>query len=257
MGGHILTINKRVDRVKLIAIPLMLVLAAALQLTVTAPARAAIAVGGNVWSGIIDRGSGVTRVSGRIVIPKVDAACGTNSNVAVFVGLGGYGTFPFAQNGITLTPSGISAWFELFDKTGRGPVVSVSLPMKAGDVVALGLAFSPGHTVLTFAWSNLTRNLKVTRTLTNAARWHNGSTAEWIVERAAFDALHDSPYLAHFSPITFTNAAYSTPTTGRSAFPNTYTSTMQSKYVNGWHPMTRVAPLSNSQAFRTTWLACH
>jgi hypothetical protein len=251
--------NKRVGLVKLVAIPLMmLVLAAVLQLTVSAPAQAATAIGGNGWAGTIDRGTGISRVSGRIVVPKVDATCGTNSNVAVWVGLGGFGTLPFAQNGITVTPSGTSAWFELFDRTGAGPVVGVSLPMKAGDVVALGLGFSPGHTVLTLTWSNLTRNQKVTRTINNAARWYNGSTAEWIVERAALDVLHDSPYLAHFSPITFTYAVYGTPTIGRNAFPATYVSTINSKYVSGkYHPMTRVAPSANSQAFTTTWLACH
>jgi Peptidase A4 family len=253
-----LTIKTRVGLVKLVTIPVMLVLAAVLQLTMTAPAQAATAVGGNAWSGIIDRGTGISHVSGRIVVPKVDTACGTNSNAAIWVGLGGYGTFPFAQNGITVAPSGVWAWYELFDKSGRGPAVAVSLPMKAGDAVALSVAFSAGHTVLTFTWINLTRNQKVTRTFYNAAQWYNGSTAEWIVERAAFDVLHDSPYLAHFSPITFTNAVSGTPTTGRSAFPATYISTMNSKYVNSsYHPLARVTPLANTQAFTTTWLGCH
>jgi hypothetical protein len=239
---------------------LVLTLAAVLQVTATAPATAAVAVGGNLWAGIIDRGAaGISHVSGRITIPRVDAACGARSNVAVWVGLGGYGTVPFAQNGITLTPSGSGAWYELFDRAGVGPVVSVPLPMKAGDVVVLGLAFSPDHRVLTFGWSNLTSRQRVARTLTNAARWYNGSTAEWIVERAGFDSVHDSPYLAHFSPITFTNAVSSTPTVGRNALPNTYTSTMISRYVIGrpFHPMTRVTPSVDPRAFTTTWLACH
>jgi Peptidase A4 family len=257
IGGALLSIQTRLGRRRLITIRLMLVLAAVFQLAGTAPASASIAVGGNVWSGAIDGGSGVSHVSGRLAIPKIDAGCGLHSNVAVWVGLGGYGKLPFAQNGITLTPSGMSAWFELLDKSGNGPVQSVALPMKTGDVVALNLAFSPGHTVLSLTWSNLTRHQSVTRRFLNAARWYNGSTAEWIVERAAFDARHDSPYLARFSPITFTNAVYGTPTTSRSAFPNTYTSTMYSRYVNGWHPMTQVTRLSNSQAFRTTWSACH
>jgi hypothetical protein len=235
------------------------VLTLASQLTGIAPATAAIAVGGNVWSGIIDQGTaGISRVSGRITVPTVDASAGSNSNVAVWVGLGGYGTFPFAQNGITLTPSGASAWYELFDKSGNGPVVGVPLPMIAGDVVALGLQFTPNHTSLTFTWNNLTQKQSVTRTLATAAGWYNGSTVEWIVERAGLDVAHDSPYLAHFSPITFTNAVFSTPTSVRNAFPNTYTSTMYSKYVNSaYHPLTRVTAGGNAQSFTTTWLASH
>jgi hypothetical protein len=243
---------------KLIAVPLVLMLIAALQISGSAPASAATAVGGNLWAGVIDAGTGISSVSGRVTVPKVDAACATNSNAAVWVGLGGYGTVPFAQNGITVTPGGFGAWYELFDKFGQGPVVSVSLPMKAGDVIGLGLAFSANHTMLTFTWSNLTSNQTVTRTITGAARWYNGTTAEWIVERGGYDPLHDTPNLAHFSPITFTNAVYASSTVAHNAMPNTYTSTVASKYIGGTsHPMARVTSSANAQAFTTTWVACH
>jgi len=157
-----------------------------------------------------------------------------------------------------LPPSGASAWYELFPKSGNGPVVGVPLPMIAGDVVALKLQFTPNHTSITFTWNNLTAKQSVTRTLAQAGGWYNGSTAERIVERAGFDGAYDSPYLAHFTPITFTNAVSSTPTSVRNAFPNTYTATMFSKYVNSaYHPLTRVAPGGNAQSFTTTWLASH
>lgn len=100
--------------------------------------------------------------------------------------------------------AGIGVWYELFDRYGNGPVVSVPLRMKQGDEIRLGLRFSANHSMLSFSWMNLTRHTTATRTVRNAGKYYNGSTAEWIVERPGIDRLTHSPNLAWFSPIVFT-----------------------------------------------------
>lgn len=222
------------------------------------PAQArppATEVGGSIWSGIIDRGAGLLEVHTRVTVPRVSGSCSARSNAAVWVGLGGYGRFPFAQNGITLTPSGIGAWYELFDGSGAGPVVTVPVVIRTGDVLELDLHFTSNHQVLIMTWNNLTRHQLASRRLTGAARWYNGSTAEWIVERAAYDYRHDSPYFARFAPITFTSAwTRNANGAGRSAFPNDVRSELIGKGT--YHKLTTTTPHS-SQSFTTTWRACH
>lgn len=224
-----------------------------------APAAAApltgIIVGNNIWAGAIDAGRGFTAVEGTVVVPRVDALCGTNSNVAIWVGLGGYLGMPFAQNGISVTPRGRSAWYELFDRNGNGPVVSVPLAMSSGDQVRLSLAFSAGHGTLTFVWRNLTRHVQTQRVIGNAARWYNGGTAEWIVERANYDPPTSSPALAHFSPVTFTGALASVGPAQRAALPDTYTSLMWG--VGLLRQLTGLSPAPRARdSFTTTWRAC-
>ena len=239
-----------------VGVPMVLLLTGALVSNGATQVRpAAVEVGGSVWSGIIDRSVGLTEAHTRFTVPRVYSTCGTRSNVAVWTGLGGYGPFPFAQNGVSLTPSGFGAWYELFDKNGLGPIASVPLTIRSGDVIELDLRFTVRHTVLTMTWTNISRHQSVSRTLANATRWYNGTTAEWIVERADYDYRHDSPYFAQFSPITFT-AAWTRTATGaaRSAFPNTFRSELLGK--GAYHTLTTTTPRS-AQSFTTTWRGCH
>ncbi|HVQ94694.1 MAG TPA: G1 family glutamic endopeptidase [Mycobacteriales bacterium] len=183
---------------------LVLVCVGALLAAGSAPASAATEGYSGAWSGLVSGGGGYVSVSAEVTVPKVTAYCGKDSNVVAYVGLGGWGSLPFAQNGFTVTPSGLGAWYEVFDRAGRGTTVGVPLPIRPGDRVRLSLAFSTDRTVLRFHWENLTQHRVVARQIGNAARYYNGATADYVVERAWYP-YRGAP-LARFTPVIFRNA---------------------------------------------------
>jgi hypothetical protein len=168
------------------------------------PASAATESYSGQWSGLVSTGGGYLSVTAEVTVPKVTASCGRDSNVVAYVGLGGWGSLPFAQNGFTVTPSGLGAWYEVFDRAGRGTTAGVPLPVRPGDRVRLSLAFSTDRSVLWFHWENLTQHRVVVRQVANAARYYNGATADYVVERAWYP-YRGAP-LARFAPVTFSNA---------------------------------------------------
>jgi hypothetical protein len=170
----------------------------------TGPAKAVTYGYSGQWAGVLSRGGGYTAVTADVTVPRVSTYCGSDSNVVAYVGQGGWTGLPFVQNGFTVTPKGRSAWYEVFDAAGRGSVAGVPLPIRPGDRVRLGLSFSANRSVLTFRWENLTLHQVVSRKMSNAGRYYNGSTADYIVERSWYP-YRGAP-LARFSPITFSNA---------------------------------------------------
>jgi hypothetical protein len=233
----------------------LLLVASLLAVTSAGAADASTqSVTSNAWAGVVDHGLGLTRIGGDFTIPRVSAQCGGSSNVAIWVGLGGYGSLTFAQNGINVTPTGIGVWYELVDGHGNGPVVSVPLRMRQGDVVRLGLRFSANHSVLTFSWMNLTRHTSAARTVRNATRYYNGSSAEWIVERPGIDRLANTANLARFSPIVFSHAWTGTLRATRSALPAPYSVHM---FGRSARPLTS-GPVTTAATGTVSvrWLAC-
>ncbi|HVQ44155.1 MAG TPA: G1 family glutamic endopeptidase [Candidatus Saccharimonadia bacterium] len=156
------------------------------------------------WAGLVDGGGGYTKITADVVVPSVTTACGTGSAVAVYVGLGGWGSLPFAQNGFTVTPQGVGVWWEVFDRNGNGPVAGIALATRPGNKLRFGFEFASHGTVLTFYWANLTTGKVVTRRITNAARYYNAKTADYVVERPNYPKA-GAP-LAQYRPITFTRA---------------------------------------------------
>lgn len=173
-----------------------------------APASAAPRQGfSGAWSGLVAGapGGGFTQVTADVTVPRVSLRCGAGSNVAVFVGIGGWGSVPFAQAGFTVTPrGGIGVWSEVFDRAGRGPVTSVRLAVRPGDRVRISVAFSPLKYYLWFRWINLTTHRATAQTVTNAFRYYGGGTADFVVERSWYP-YRGSP-LAGYSPVAFSNA---------------------------------------------------
>jgi hypothetical protein len=170
----------------------------------TAPAQAVSYGYSGLWSGVLSNGGGYVGITAEVTVPRVSTYCGTGSNVAVFIGLGGWNSLPFAQNGLTVTPKGIGVWSEVFDRYGRGPTTSVSLPIRPGDRIRLSASFSADKTVLYFRWENVTLRRVTLQRVSNAARYYNGSTADYVVERSYYP-YRGSP-LARYSPTTFSNA---------------------------------------------------
>jgi hypothetical protein len=182
------------------------VVAAAVTLPALAgPAAAAGTAYSAQWSGLVATAGGYTAVSAEFTVPKVTGRCGLDSAAAVFIGLGGWGRVPFAQNGITLTPGGrVGVWSEVFDARGRGPITSRQLPVKAGDRLRLGLGFSPSHQTLVFTWVNLTSRRQTSQTVHGAAGYFNGATADLVVERPWFP-YRGAP-LADYGRVSFAGA---------------------------------------------------
>jgi hypothetical protein len=170
----------------------------------TAPAQAVSYGYSGLWSGVLSTGGSYRGVTAEVTVPRVTSYCGSDSNVAVFIGLGGSTGLPFVQNGFTVTPKGFGVWSEVFDKYGQGPTTAVSLPIRSGDRIRLSVSFSSDKTVLYFRWENLTLQRVMLQRVGNAARYYNGSTADYIVERSYYP-YRGAP-LARYSPITFSNA---------------------------------------------------
>lgn len=203
------------------------------------------------WSGVLSRGGNFAAVDADVTVPRVTAYCGKNSNVVAYVGLGGWTSLPFVQNGFTVTPNGLGVWYEVFDRAGHGSTVSVPLAIRPGDRVRLMLAFSADRSVLTFWWDNLTLHRWVSRRLYNATRYYNGSTADYVVERSWYP-YRGSP-LAQFTPITFTNAKALRG--GRWVAAYTATSTKVTMLGSRGNTVSRVAAAGGT-SFRTTWSGC-
>jgi hypothetical protein len=203
------------------------------------------------WTGVLSRGGGYTAVTADVTVPRVSTYCGKDSNVVAFIGLGGWTGLPFVQNGFTVTPRGLGVWYEVFDSAGRGPVVGVPLAIRPGDRVRLGLSFSANRSVLTFRWENLTLHRAVSRTVSNAGRYYNGSTADYVVERSWYP-YRGSP-LARFTPITFSNAK--AVRYGRSVPAYNSGSTRVTMLGARGNTVARVAPTSGT-SFTTSWAGC-
>ncbi len=193
-------VEKRVARRVVVVLAIMTAVALG-----AVPAHAVSRGSSRLWSGLVSRGGGYTAVTADVRVPRVTALCGSRSNVVVYVGLGGYGSLPFVQNGITLLPgNGIGVWSEVFDRYGHTRVTSMTLPVRSGDLVRLGARFSSNKRSLLFTWSNLTLHKTVRQSVTNAARYYNGATADYVVERSWYP-YRGSP-LARYGSVGFSRA---------------------------------------------------
>jgi hypothetical protein len=231
---------------------LILVVASAAVLVGAAPPAEAVTAGysGN-WSGLVSTGGGYNDVTADIVVPRVTGSCGTGSHVVAYIGLGGWTGVPFTQNGFTVTPRGASAWSEEFDRNGNGPVTNVALPLRPGDTIRLRLRFNANRSVLDYTWQNLTLHKTVTRHVTNAARYFNGSTADYVVERAWYP-FKGAP-LGHYTPVSVTNA--------KAARDGVWIPAYNSRSVRvsmlgaGGRTISRVTAAKNT-SFTTGWSGC-
>jgi hypothetical protein len=230
---------------------LVLVSVGALMAAGSSPADAATESYSGAWSGLVSAGGGYVAVSAEVTVPKVTAYCGKDSNVVGYVGLGGWGSLPFAQNGFTVTPSGLGAWYEVFDRAGRGTTVGVPLPIRPGDRVRLSLAFSTDRSVLRFHWENLTQHRVVARQIGNAARYYNGATADYVVERAWYP-YRGAP-LARFTPVAFRNAKA---IRGGHWLPAVNPRTIRVTMLGATgRPIARVSTAAGT-SFQTSWAGC-
>jgi hypothetical protein len=237
---------------KIIAVALLPLLAISTAIT---PVSAAQIHGSQAWAGIVDGGSGITRVQATFDWPRIGTRCGPDSNVATWVGLGGYGFYGsnrFSQLGLDASPRAHSAWYELFDGNGNGPVVSVPFVYKTGDRILLAERFNARHTRLYFTWSNLTTHKAVYRTVYQAWRYYSGRGAEWVPA--------ESPYgggrypLAYFGRIVYRNATYGGPNWTRSLSPAQYLINMYGG-IDPDHTLATVN-VTGARQFNVQWRRC-
>lgn len=237
--------------------------AAALVATVTAaagavalpgvPAGAAMFGSNRTWSGVVSNGRGYLAVRGSLTVPTADTRCGDDGVVSSWVGLGGFGRYPFVQNGFTLTAHGIGAWYEVFDRDGATRTVGVRFAARPGDVISPRLSFTPDHTTLRFTWRNLTRHTAVGVVVADARRYYNGGSAEWIDERAPYEAATDTPLLRH-RPIAWSHAIARTATATVSAVDdNSVVLDLRSQGTA--RTLERVVPTS-ARSFASRWIDC-
>lgn len=203
--------------------------------------------GGQVWSGRVQPGSNITTVTATFTVPVAHWTCGAASNVAVWVGLGGYGSPPLAQAGVTVTPAGDSAWYELIDRYGNGPVAGLPVRVRAGDRITATVAFTAVRDV-TLSVRNRTTGQVGAVTVRGAGRYYRGSTADWIVERAAYDPVTDTPAVAAIGPVTFTGGGSTGGTASRAVI---------ALYLFGRTLRTLLSTQTlGPGAFTVTWHAC-
>jgi hypothetical protein len=238
--------NRRIRR----AVTVLLGVVSLAGMAVT-PAHAVSYGYSGLWSGLLSNGGGYLGVTADVTVPRVSTYCGTNSNVVAFIGLGGWNSLPFVQNGFTVTPKGLGVWSEVFDSSGRGPTTTVALPIRPGDRIRLSLSFSSNRSVLWFRWENLTLGRVAIQRLSNAARYYNGSTADYIVERSWYP-YRGSP-LARYSPVAFSNAKAAR--AGRWVPAYNSGSTKITLLGAGGRTLSRVASASGT-SFSTAWSGC-
>jgi hypothetical protein len=146
----------------------------------------------------------LSSVSTTFQVPTADLRCGAAGFSAIFVGLGGRGSLPFLQNGISIDGLGhIGVWYEMFTATTAQAPVMVPLVVHSGEVLHLGLSIVGD--VVRFKWSNVTTGLEQVREVTGASRYLDSpggsSSASWILERPDQGRL-----VASLQPLFFTDA---------------------------------------------------
>lgn len=176
------------------------------------PANATIQEGGTPWAAGIDQQAS-TRINGKFQVPQVSTACGTNSAVVIWVGLGNSPVM--THLGISVTPNGVSAWWETY-ANGVYDTESVPFTFHPGNYVNLSMAFLNNETEVEFKWWDTTTGAIYYKTLTNAYQFWphgSGSQAEWVIEQYA-----NTP-IAYFGTLKFIDAWYGMPTTSMPASP--------------------------------------
>jgi hypothetical protein len=200
------------------------------------------------WSGLVDRAGSYLAVTGTFKAPKAATGCGTTALGAVFIGLGGYGQLPFTQVGVSFSPAGYGIFTETFDAVGHDTLKSIAIPVRAGDTLALGLAFTKSHTVLEYRVRNVTTGRVTSQWITNASRFWNGSSAEWVVERP------NSNSLLPYGTVGISNAKALRGATWFAA--NTAPDTSIVLLGAAGNQLSRLSAASGTSLV-TTWLGCH
>ncbi len=216
------------------------------------PAHAVSRDSSNLWSGLVSPGGGYSAVTADVRVPKVTTGCGSSSNVVIYVGLGGYGSLPFVQNGITLIPGRtIGVWSEVFDRYGHTRVTSKALQVRPGDLLRLSAQFSASRYQLIFTWNNLSLHKSVTQLVTSAAKYYNGATADYVVERSWYP-YRGSP-LAQYGRVSF-GRAYALRYGHVVAAYNGSTRVVTMRGIGG-RVLSTVASVGG-QSFTTAWKGC-
>lgn len=142
------------------------------------------------WGGIVDKGDTYKYVYGREQLYPTATNCGGDDTHAMWVGFGG------AQPGRALMQNGMLqdgtvgtdfAWAEAFGAGGANPVAiswtHAQFPVNANDTIAMSAAFNAAEDSGGFYWHDYQSGQVLTESLTNAAQYYDGTTAELIDER--------------------------------------------------------------------------
>jgi hypothetical protein len=149
--------------------------------------------GSQVWSGYAITGSAITSVTGTFTLPRMSCMPWSRSEVAFWVGIDGFNTSTVEQTGVDVAcnPDGVTyrPWYEMFPL----PAVYIDQPATAGDHITATVKRTAPHT---YALTLHNATAAWTYTTTQTAQNDQGTTAEWIAERA-------SQRVASFRPARF------------------------------------------------------
>jgi Peptidase A4 family len=196
------------------------------------------------WSGYAAASGTYTSVSANWTEPT--GTCSGSAKYSSFwVGLDGYNSSTVEQTGSEVDCSGRTAeyysWYEMYPAYP----VNFSNPVSPGDQFYGSVTFNGGSSYtlvlkdLTKGWSHT-----VSATLAGAAN----SSAEVIVEAPCCTASGGILPLAHFSPVTFTNASVDGSAIGNSS------PTQIIMVNNSGQAKDSISSLSGGNSFTATWL---
>jgi len=196
------------------------------------------------WSGYAAASGTYTSVSANWTEPT--GTCSGSAKYSSFwVGLDGYNSSTVEQTGSEVDCSGRTAeyysWYEMYPAYP----VNFSNPVSPGDQFYGSVTFNGGSSYtlvlkdLTKGWSHT-----VNATLAGAAN----SSAEVIVEAPCCTASGGILPLAHFSPVTFTNASVDGSAIGNSS------PTQIIMVNNSGQAKDSISSLSGGNSFTATWL---
>jgi hypothetical protein len=148
------------------------------------------------WSGIMDNGyTDYRRAYGSARVPTFSASCTTASDLALWVGLGGWGEPNLIQNGVDARQSslqGMDSWWEMMNTNyDSNSVTEDSNFASAGNLVKADTYYNSAYDRVQFNWFNLTTGHQTTVWVTSVgtgfspSEFYSGKTAEWIDERSA------------------------------------------------------------------------
>lgn len=164
---------------------------------------ATVAVSDIYWGGILDTGTSVSKMTGEFDMPTIYPHCGSdsNTNVAIWIGIGGNTTNRFMQMGMTVGHDSNGGWYEFFDSHNNGPVVGEPFSANPGDHIRLRIVMSDDRNSVQLIWYNVTTGNRFEDDVSNVNQYYVGNSAEWMTERSRAN-------LADFDTIPFSGDFY-------------------------------------------------
>lgn len=214
------------------------------------------------WSGYVSdlkagSSTNYTQVQADYTQPTISSISGTSKSnvVGYWVGLGGYNSGSLVQAGTATTGSSDHwAWYEYLSDSNINPAIRItSLEINPGDKIHVYISFQKANDKFNYYVANNTTGKSASGIVEiDADEYFDGSTAEWIIEKARTN-------LPEFGSITMTNCQATLNTSDTWKKLNSLSGINKITLTRGGTSFGTVlcspGSISNDDKFTTTWEA--